>query len=55
MSARRDPEGRLPEGAAVVMALIVAAMVWAGVGSWIVVSVLRPFPAVYQENSHETR
>ena len=55
MSARRDPEGRLPPGSGLGLALVLAGLLWAGVAAVLVVSVLRPAPVIYQGESHEDR
>ena len=51
MSARRDPEGRLPQGGGLAIALVLSGMLWAGIAAVIVVSVLRPAPLILPEVS----
>jgi len=55
MTPRRDPTGRLPQGAGLVIGLILAGAIWAGVGSLIVVTALRPAPVIYQGETHADR
>ena len=55
MSARRDPEGRLPRGSGLGLVLLLSVLFWAGIAAVIVVSVLRPAPFIQQGESHADR
>lgn len=55
MSARRDAEGRLPQGSGLAIALVLAGALWAVGAAVIVVSVMRPAPVISQGESHADR
>lgn len=53
MSARRDPEGRWPVGPSILLMVLVAGLIWAGIASVLAVTVLRAGPEIHQGESYE--
>jgi len=51
MTARRDPEGRLPEGSGMVCAGILALVFWAALGFWLIPAASH-HPVSTEELSH---